>query len=113
MRFRTSNTYPGIPTPSAIEMPILQYVSDGRNYAFGDIYAAMVDHFCLTPEQERILFPYAHGFDDAPPSGDNVFYKYCNNACQNLVGKNWLDDGNVGHFEDRHYSITALGLSQL
>ena len=33
--YPTSRTYPGIPTPEAIELPILEYVAGGQEYVFG------------------------------------------------------------------------------
>ena len=111
--YETSATYPGIPTPSAIELPILQHVADGRTYGFGSIYAAMVAHFNLSPKQEEEMFPYARGTNPTPPSGKNVFYKYCNNACDLLIDRGWLVGGEGRYYEDREYAITPLGLKQV
>ena len=111
--YPTSGVYPGIPTPSAIELPICQHVAHGRTYGFGSIYAAMVAHFGVTPEQEDELFPYARGTNPTPPSGKNVFYKYCNNACKPLIDRGWLVGGEGRYYEDREYTITPLGLKQV
>lgn len=110
--YPTSGVYPGIPTPKAIELPILQHVADGRRYRFRAIYSAMVIHFDLTPEQERETFPYARGVTHEAPSGSNVFYKYCNNACKALMDKGWLV-GEGEYYEDREYEITHRGLKQI
>lgn len=100
-----SRTYAEVPTPNAFELPIFQHVVNGRRYRFSDICTAMVAHFDLTPEQERMTFPYARGANDDAPSGKNVFYKYCNNACRSLLNKEWLL-GEGDHYETRDYSIT-------
>ena len=116
--YRTSRTYPGVPTQSAIEPAILEHVADGRRYGFGEIYAAMVVHFDLTPEQEKVAFDYAGGVNHNAPSGANVFYKYCNNACRSLVRKEWLvGEGEYSehaeYYEDKDYRITGQGLGQV
>ena len=111
--FRSSGKYPGIPTPSAIELPILEQVADGGTYRFGVIYTAMVARFKLIRKQEEIMFRYARGTTPYPPSGKNVFYKYCNNACSNLIRKGRLSGGEGRYYEDREYTITALGLKQV
>lgn len=116
--YPTSNKYPGIPTPKAIKQAVLEHVQDGSRYMFGDIYAAMVGYFKLTPEQEEITFPYARnhnqgGSSGGAPSGANVFYKYCNNACQELVNEACLDDGRGGFFDNKEYRITEEGLRRI
>ena len=112
--FQTSRAYPGIPTPAAIEMPILQYVADGRGYAFGDIYSAMADHFELTDEQRRKCFSSANSINPDGVGGQHVFYKYCNRACRSLLDKEWLkDQGEGGFYDDIIYQITRLGQEQV
>ena len=111
--YPTSNKYPGIPTPKAIKSAVLEHVQDGRTYMFNDIYAAMVACFELTPEQEMITFPFAQNRNQDAPSGDMVFYKYCNNACQDLVEEGCLDDGGVGFSDDKMYSIKEEGLHRI
>ena len=104
-----SREYPGIPTPSAIRPAILQHVADRERYGFGSIYTAMVAHFCLTPDLESVTFA---GDNQLPPNGDNVFYKYCNLACRQLVDKEWLA-AEGGFYENKEYRITDLGLEQV
>lgn len=96
----TSWAYPGIPTPMAIKPAILQHVADDRRYRFGDIYVAMVAHLDLTPELERVTFPHAGGVNHSAPSGSNVFCKYRNNACRDLVNLELLT-GEGGRYEDK------------
>lgn len=117
LTFQTSRAYPGIPTPKKIELPILHHVADGGRYEFGDIYAAMVAHFDLTRRQEEHAFRHVGGVN-WPPSGSNVFYKYCNNTCNNLITKGWLvgegeHGGQARYYEDRNYRITDAGLRQV
>lgn len=111
--YPTSKRYPGIPTQKAIEPAVLEYVHDGQLYRFRDIYAAMGVCFELTREQEMITFPYARNRNQDTPGGENVFYKYCNNACQNLVNEGCLNDGGVGFSDDKMYSITETGLHRI
>ena len=113
-RYPTSPTYPGIPTPKAIQLAILQHVADRKEYGFGKIYADMVVYFELPPELEGKTFPGDGGDNQLPASGKNVFYKYCNGACRELVRKEWLEDvGGGGFYEDRIYRITHRGLEQV
>ena len=109
-----SPTYPGIPTPKAIQLAILEHVADRIEYGFGQIYANMVDHFGLSPELEGMTFRYAGGENQLPASGKNVFYKYCNGACRELERKDWLEDvGGGGVYEDKIYRITDQGLAKV
>lgn len=108
--YPTGDEYPGIPTQSAIEPAVLECVQVGKTYMFGDIYAAMVAQFGLTRDFESVTFD---GGTQMPPSGDNVFYKYCNNACKALVDGGWLDDGKVGRYQNKKYSITEKGLRRI
>ena len=110
--FRTSDTYAGIPVQSSIELPILQYLSNGKTRRFGGIYAEMVAHFKLPSELEGMTVCSAGGIHKLPASGNNVFYKYCNNACRSLAKKgDVLRDG--GDYEDRDYTITEKGLKRV
>lgn len=102
----------GIPKQREIELPILEYVADRTKYGFGDIYAAMVRRFRLTTEEEQEPMPYARGVTDGPPSGKNVFYKNCNNACRALMKKGYLE-GQGQRYEAKCYRITERGLSKL
>ena len=75
----------------------------------------MVGHFDVTPEQEKVTFPYARGVNHEAPSGSHVFYKYCNNACNSLIDKGWLvgegeDSDHAQYYEDKYYRITDEGL---
>ena len=106
--YQTSRPYPGIPTQNAIELPILQYVADGREYAFGVIYDAMAGYFELTDEQLEMCFPYVGGVNPSGAGGGSVFFKYCNNACRALMRKGWLD-GIGAFYEDKRYKITPSG----
>ena len=97
---------------SAIELPILQYLSNGKTRRFGDIYAAMVAHFELPRKLEGKTVCSAGGHHKLPASGNNVFYKYCNNACRALAKKGEvLRDG--GDYADRDYTITEKGLKRV
>ena len=104
----TSRTYPGIPTPGAIEIAILQHVADGREYRFGAIYDAMAEYFKLTEEQLEMCFPYVGGVNPTGAGGGNVFFKYCNNACRTLMKKGLLN-GIGAFYEDKRYKITPSG----
>ncbi len=110
-KFRTSQTYPGIPTPKEIESPILRFVADGQEHTFGVIYDAMADYFELTGEQLEICFPYFRGSNGAGAGGGNVFFKYCNNACRSLMKKGLLK-GKGGFYEDKWYKVTPRGLKE-
>ena len=88
--YPTSRTYPGIPTPEAIELPILEYVAGGQEYVFGDIYRAMVDYFKLTDEQRRMCFSSANSVKPDGVGYQHVFYKYCHDACKSLADEGVL-----------------------
>ena len=85
-RLSSSTRHPGIPTPSEIEPQVLDYMA-GRRCEFGLIYAEMVRRFRISRELEMVRFDYASGDPDAPPSGKNVFYKYCNRVCRDLFNE--------------------------
>lgn len=111
--FQTSQAYPGIPTPAAIELPILEFVVDGQEYSFGDIYEAMESYFELPHELLETCWSYYNG-DNRAVGGHRVFYKYCNNACRSLLDKEWLKDKGEGRFyDDIIYQITRLGQEQV
>jgi len=94
-RLSSSTRHPGIPTPSEIKPQVLDYMA-GRRCEFGRIYAEMVRRFRISRELEMVRFDYASGDPDAPPSGKNVFYKYCNLACRNLVCNGTLNYDDPG-----------------
>ncbi|MDE0503796.1 MAG: winged helix-turn-helix domain-containing protein [Candidatus Poribacteria bacterium] len=87
-----------IPSVEEISIPMLEMVSDGREYRLSEITDLLAEHFSLTAE-ERI---------EREPSGEGRFRKHCQWA-ESLM----TDHGLLESTQPGYHRITERGLQKL